>query len=164
MPRDPSPPSVAQTAVARTASAQGGLPPPTPVRCHADALHLLALAVSRPFEPETLCFVLDAHGVGGVVTVVSGTTTPESVLHVVEFMARAAQGVPRAVSLVAASVRPGGGVLPGDIDRWLEASDIAQQRGVTLLEWYVIGPGGFECPRDLLGEPERWPRSPCSPA
>jgi hypothetical protein len=75
-------------------------------------------------------------------------------------MAPAAQGVERALSLVVATVRPDAGVLPGDIDRWLEASAICEQFGVELVEWFVISPHGVECPRDLLGEPERWSFNP----
>jgi hypothetical protein len=131
------------------------------VRCGTEALHLLSLAVARPLRHETLCFVLDHQGIGGVVIVVSGTHAPDSVLHVVEFMATAAEGSPRAASLVVASVRPSGGVLPGDVDRWLEASELTDLRGIRLVEWYVVGPGGIECPRDLLGEPERWPQPAC---
>ena len=44
----------------------------------------------------------------------------------------------------------------GDVDRWLEISDLAEDHGVDLLEWYVIGPDGASCPRDRLGEPPRW--------
>ena len=69
----------------------------------------------------------------------------------------AAATKPRARSIVLASVRPDSGMLPGDVDRWLEASAIVDQHGLVLLEWFVIGPMGPECPRDLLGEPERWP-------
>jgi hypothetical protein len=133
-------------------------PIPMPVRCAADALSLLSRAMSDPLQAETLAFLLDHRGVGGVVIVVEGTLTPDSVLDVVEVMAQTAERVPHLTSLVVASVRPGSGVLPGDIDRWLEASSIATLHGIELLEWYVMAPHGPECPRDLLGEPERWPR------
>lgn len=129
---------------------------PAPVRCGTDALRVILLAAAQPMEAETLAFVLDAHGRGGVITVVSGTTEPDSVLAVVECLARAAAGVPSAAGLVLATVRPHGGVLPGDIDRWLEASALAEAHGVRLVEWYVINRSGAQSPRDLLGEPERW--------
>lgn len=132
------------------------LPPPAPVRCAADALRVLRLSVSQPPQPETLAFVLDQHGVGGVITLVSGTVQPDSVLAVAECIARAGEHVPRAAALVLATVRPGGGVLPGDVDRWLEASDLVQARGLVLLEWFVFADGYVCCPRDLFGEPERW--------
>jgi len=34
---------------------------------------------------------------------------------------------------------------------------LAETHGIELLEWFVVGPHGAECPRELLGEPERWP-------
>lgn len=140
------------------------LPRPSPVRCGADALRVLFLSASFPLESETIAFLLDAHGNGGVITIVSGTTQPDSVLAVAECLARAAQGVPHACSLVLATVRPTGCVLPGDIDRWLEASDLAAASGVQLIEWFIITSAGAQCPRDLLGEPERWARLSPEPA
>ncbi|MEI8238828.1 MAG: hypothetical protein WCI22_05365 [Actinomycetota bacterium] len=131
--------------------------PPAPIRCAADAISLLSMAVSDPLVCETLAFVLDVDGIGGVIVAVDHTTHPDDVLDVVEVMCRAAHQAPAATSLVVASTRPHGGVLPGDIDRWLEASDIADLHHLQLIEWYIIGPHGIECPRDLLGEPERWP-------
>lgn len=47
-------------------------------------------------------------------------------------------------------------MLPGDLDRWMEASTLAAAYGVSLLEWFIITESGAQCPRDLLGEPERW--------
>ncbi len=138
---------------------------PAPLRCGTDALRVLLLSLSHPLAPETLVVLLDQHGNGSVITVVSGTTEPDSVLAVAECLARAAEGLPQAQAMVLATVRPIGRVLPGDIDRWLEASAIAAEHGVHLIEWYVIGASGAQCPRDLLGEPERWARlAPAGPA
>ena len=131
-------------------------PPPLPVRCTADALRLLFLASTHPLQAETLAFVLDNQGHGGVITIVSGTVDTDSVLPVTECMSRAAERVGMANALVVASIRPGGCVLPGDIDRWMEASTLAAAYGVTLIEWFIITESGAQCPRDLLGEPERW--------
>jgi hypothetical protein len=108
------------------------------------------------------------------------------VIDVTERIAEAA-GLAGAASIVVASIRPslpidaltgtaaqppddgglghwqwGGplddGLVDADIDRWLEASDIAAENGVELLEWFVVGPSGVVCPRELLGEPARWAR------
>ncbi len=129
---------------------------PMPVRCAADALRLLFLAATHPLQPETLAFVLDGQGRGGVITIVSGTVDADSVLPVTECMSRAAERVERATALVVASVRPAGCVLPGDIDRWMEASTLAAAYGVVLIEWFIITEAGVQCPRELLGESERW--------
>lgn len=129
---------------------------PAPVHCGTDALRVLFLSASQPLEPETLVFLLDRHGNGSVITVVSGTVDPDAVLAVAECIARAAEGLPHAEAMVLATIRPTGCVLPGDIDRWLEASELAESHGVALIEWYIIGASGAQSPRDLLGEPERW--------
>ena len=49
------------------------------------------------------------------------------------------------------------GLAHADVNRWFEASDIAADHGVELLEWFVVGPGGVVCPREVFGEPPRWP-------
>jgi len=132
------------------------LPRPAPVRCATDALRIMLLSAAQPLQHETIAFLLDRHGNGGVITIVSGTVDANSVLAVAECLATAAEGVPQAAALVLGSVRPAGRVLPGDIDRWLEASAVAAAHEVELIEWFVIGAAGVQCPRDLLGEPERW--------
>jgi hypothetical protein len=122
----------------------------------ADALSLIALAMHDPMQSEVIAFLLDDAGRGGTIVVVTDAVSPDSVLSVVETLCLAAEADPALCRLVVASVRPCGATGPGDIDRWLEASDIADLHGVDLVEWYVIGPAGPECPRDLIGEPERW--------
>lgn len=132
------------------------LPRPAAVRCGTDALRVLFLSASQPLEPETLVFLLDREGNGSVITIVSGTIDPDAILSVAECIARAARGLPQAEAMVLATIRPAGCVLPGDIDRWLEASELIESYGVALIEWYIIGASGAQSPRDLLGEPERW--------
>jgi hypothetical protein len=129
---------------------------PAPVRSGTEALRVMLLATGRPLEAETLAFFLDDDGVGGVITVVSGTTDPDSVLSVTECLARAAEGSARARTLVLASVRPGGGPDAGDPQRWHRLDGIVADHGLRLLDWFVIGAHGVHCPRDLAGQPERW--------
>jgi hypothetical protein len=128
-----------------------------PIRTEADARALLSLAIARPPRHETLAFLLDDAGFGTTMVVVSGTERAEQVLDVVEHLAAAGATSGIFTSLVVASVRPGGGVQVGDIDRWFDASDVAAAQGIELVEWFVVGDQGFACPRDLLGEPARWP-------
>ena len=139
---------------------------PPPVRSAADALEVVALAMSRPPRPETIGFALDDDGRGDMVMIVDGTTRPEAVVDMVELLADAAVAG-HGSGLVVASVRPVppsgtdlAGIADADIDRWLDASDVAADRGIELLEWFVVGPGGITCPREMFGEPPRWPWSP----
>jgi hypothetical protein len=143
-----------------------GAPPagqrPMPIRTSSDALRLVELAISRPLRHETIAFMFDRNGFGGTVVVVAGTVQPDAVLDVADCMSVAGHSTPDLVSLVIATVRPGGAttnpmVALDDVDRWLEASAIADEYGIELVEWYVIGTAGHvECPRDILGEPPRW--------
>ena len=132
-------------------------PIPMPVRCNGDALLLLSMA-AKP-EPEVLAFLLDRQGLGGVVLAVGNARRPDRVLGVVDVVARAGEQVGGMASLVVASVRPKGAMLPGDAQRWLTASDMCRQHGLVLVEWYVLGRHGPQLPRELVGEPSRWPVS-----
>ena len=123
---------------------------------------MLAIAIQRPLRDETIVLVLDDHRRGVAVAVVSDTRRPDDVLEVVECLTRTATHGGRMGAIVVASVRPGLDDLDGhehrfhsDVDRWLEMSDISEQAGVELLEWFVIG-ADITCPRDRLGEPPRW--------
>ena len=128
---------------------------PAPIRSRADALRLISIAVTRPLQPEVICVPLDSAGQGASIYIVSDADDPDSVVRVVELLARAREGDP-ANRLLVVSVRPHHGLLVGDVDRWLDASNIAAEYGATVVEWFVVSPAGITTPRDLLGEPERW--------
>ena len=49
-----------------------------------------------------------------------------------------------------------GGADLDDVERWLELDGIVSDAGIELVEWFVVGIGGVACPRELVGEPERW--------
>jgi hypothetical protein len=128
------------------------------ISCPESALMTIALAIHRPLRPETISLLLDAERRGLGVGIVSGTRRPDDVLDVVEYFSRPSAHGGRMGAMVVASVRPGGrddAVQAGDIDRWLEMSDLAEQSGVELLEWFVVA-DEVSCPRDRLGEAPRW--------
>jgi hypothetical protein len=126
------------------------------------ALAVIDLAMRRPLADETIALVLDEDRRGNTIVVVDGTADPDALVEVVERMAASIAGTGLPGCLVVATVRPGGGPLPGDDQRWLEASDIADDLGVELIDWFVIAGdkpsviANTSCPRDLLGEIPRW--------
>ena len=132
-----------------------------PIRSSIDAIAVVSLAIHRPLEAETIAFLLDETSRSNVITVISGTTEPDAVLTVAECMAAAGARSRAMCGVVLASVRPTAppnmpATLPGDLDRWVEANEITESHGIELIEWFVVGPAGVDCPRALLGEPERW--------
>ena len=132
-----------------------------PVLCSLDAIAVVSMAIHRPLEAETIAFFLDHTSRSNTITVVSGTTEPDSVLTVAECMSVAGARIPTLCGVVLATVRPHAepgvpATLPGDFDRWIEAGEIAESNGIELIEWFIVGPSGVACPRELLGEPERW--------
>lgn len=131
-----------------------------PITSGAAALSVVTAAISLPMQPETLAIWLDHEWLGGLITVVSGAGDPDAAVEVCEFLAQAGSHHPLMRGLILASVRPHSGLAAGDIDRWLDASDIMERHGLELIEWFIVGSSGVECPRDLLGEPTRWPLKP----
>ena len=141
-----------------------------PIDNAADALAVIHLAMHQPLQSEVIAFLLDDDNRGGTIVSVTDVDDDDAVSRVVDLMChatarsrdRAADGdgdagdEPIGFGLVVATVRPDGGIVTGDTYRWLEASSIAADLGIELIEWFVIGPDGPACPRALLGEPERW--------
>ncbi|MET0144849.1 MAG: hypothetical protein ABW328_08710 [Ilumatobacteraceae bacterium] len=133
-----------------------------PVTSATAALAVVQLAMWMPPRFETIALLLDEDHRGRTVVVVAGTEEPDALIDVVERLADSMVGSGHDGALVVASIRPGGGLEPGDDDRWIEASDLADDAGVELLEWFVVTERPDRttawCPRDLLGEPPRWRR------
>lgn len=120
----------------------------------------ISMAVHRPLRHETIVALIDDARRGISLVAVSGTEHPDAVVEVVECLLDPARHGGRVAGLIVASVRPGehptgADGAPGDIDRWLEMSDLSEQAGIELLEWFVIA-DDVRCPRDQLGEPPRW--------
>ena len=132
------------------------------IDCAETALLTLAMAIQQPLRAETVSLLLDDQRRGIAVAVVSGTHHPDDVLEVVECFTRSAAHGGRLGAIIVASVRPDDAPrsddperAEADVDRWLEMSEIAEQAGVELIEWFVIA-SDVTCPRDRLGEPPRW--------
>ena len=116
----------------------------------------ISMAVHRPLRYETIVALLDDARCGLGVVVVNGTHDHDAVIEVVECLLDPGAHGGRVGALIVASVRPDQSDGDGDdIDRWLEMSELTEQAGCELLEWFVIG-SEVSCPRDLLGEPPRW--------
>jgi hypothetical protein len=126
-----------------------------PIRDEAAALSVVRLAMQHPASPETIAVMLDHERRGVSLVVVRGTHHPDDVVDVADRLSALAAGGDRIGGFVLASIRPGGGLDPGDADRWLEMSDGCEQLGLELVEWFVIA-ATVACPRDLLGERPRW--------
>lgn len=125
-----------------------------PIRSADDALAVLTLAA--PYGHDTIVMLLDAEHRGASILIVSDTDDPDAMFHVLERCLAVTRDRPQVAALVLASSRPTGEVEPDDIHRWLEASDQCEAGGLELIEWFVLGRSGPQCPRTLFGEPERW--------
>jgi hypothetical protein len=127
-----------------------------PISDPATALALFRATVAVPSRAETIVALLDDAHRGLALVSVDGTTEPDHVLEVVECVTAADLYGTGLGGLIVASVRPAGTIDDGDADRWFELCDLADDAGVDLLEWFVLG-RAVSCPRDLVGVPPRWP-------
>ena len=124
------------------------------------ALAMVTMMIDQPMRSETIAMLLDHEHRGISLLVVSGTVPFDSLFDVLDLVIQAAP--PEVGAIVVATVRP---PTPGvsdldefDVDRWLEASDMVEDAGLELLEWFVVG-AAVNRPRDLVPEPPRWETS-----
>lgn len=131
-----------------------------PILCPEAALAVIDLARSQPERAEHLCILLDSDRCGHAIVSVVDPPDDDSVLTVVDTIGSAcevvAAGVEAPASLIVATIRPERGLDAADASRWQLAEIAAAVHGAVLLEWFVIGPDGVECPRELAGRPARW--------
>jgi hypothetical protein len=125
-----------------------------PIRCADDALAVIALGV--PYGNDTIMVLLDAERRGSSVLVVNDTDDADALFRVIDACVDATREISAITAVIIASSRPDSDVEPGDVHRWLEASDQCRAGGLALVEWFVLGRSGPRCPRVLIGEPARW--------
>lgn len=128
-----------------------------PIDSEHAALSMLTFVMHEPARHETIVLLLDSDRRGFGVLVVSGTIPFDAIFDVLDVIVEL--DVDELGAVVVASVRPpaaqGGDLDEHDVDRWLEATAMLDERGLELLEWFVIG-RDVSCPRDVFGEPPRW--------
>ena len=122
-----------------------------PVLTPGDALAIITLA--RPFvaAAETIAFLLDdAYRGTGLITVVTDTTDPDSVVHIAEVMAEMGALSKASGRRPPTSSSPPSGrraaSRPTTSQRWCRASDVVESHGMTLLEWFVLGRSAWSAP------------------
>lgn len=132
-----------------------------PVTTDGVALATVLAAVHLPLRHETIVLLLDDARRGLAVVVVSDTASADAVVAIAERLFDPRAHGARVGAAIVASVRPADSGVEfdaddlADADRWLELDEIAEQCGVELVEWYVLG-RDVSRPRELLGAPPRW--------
>ncbi len=136
-----------------------------PIQDAATALRMIKLATTEPRRNETIVVLLDDARRGIGLYIVSGTDDNQSVLEVIDCISASATRYDEVDGVIIASVRTPSTVdthdlaapdcEDADIDRWFEMSHIAEQAGLELVEWFVVG-RSVTCPRDLIGAAPRW--------
>jgi hypothetical protein len=131
-----------------------------PILCPEAALAVIDIARSQPERAEHLCILLGDDRCGHAIVSVVDPPDDDSVLAVIDTIGSACDlagfGGEQPAALIVATIRPDHSTDPGDAARWQLAEIAAGVHGVLLLEWFVIGPDGVECPRELAGRPARW--------
>lgn len=125
------------------------------------ALGIIRHAAHRPARAETIVLTLDDARCGVHIVVIADTTSDDHVLEVAEYVFEAAAASDVITEVIVASIRPGrsdaAGATDPDLDarRWLELDQIAEELGVDLIEWFVIGET-TDTPRTRVDDPSRW--------
>lgn len=142
----------------------GSIPGPQHIDTASRAIDVFTATNVEPDRPSTMVMFLHADGSGGHLVSVTDTAEPDDVIGVVEALSQTR--LEFADSMVVASVRPpgrdydepllgDGPMLADDHRRWLEITDIAEHRGIELIDWFVFS-RTVACPRAVMGEPSRW--------
>ena len=126
-----------------------------PITTDATARSLVTALCRPPCRDAVMVVTLDARHCGLGILRVADNGDPRMLLGVAQYIARIRSS--RCAAVVLVSSRRHRSVWPGDVDVWLELSEMFDDGEIDLREWYVASrAGGIECPRDLFGEPPRW--------
>lgn len=126
-----------------------------PIDNRRSALALIFELINPEIRPETIIVLLDHQRRGLSIVVVSGANDAHTLLPTVEMIVEQAHRRDEVGGVLLASVRPGADADDHDRGRWVEATDLCEQVGLELVEWFVLGRRVI-CPRELCGEPPRW--------
>lgn len=131
-----------------------------PIDTERAALAVINLVLEPPLHDDTIVIALDRERRGRSLMVVHGTNGHDDLFGVLEMLVE--MDVEELDALIVATVRPPVVGVPDldplDVERWILASELVEESGLELVEWFVIG-AGVSCPRDLLPEPPRWAMS-----
>jgi hypothetical protein len=129
---------------------------PSLVLSEADALAVIDVARCRPDRPQLIGLALVDRR-GHTIVVCDDADHPDAVLHGTEYLCHYLHtALGRPGELIVATVRPGGGPLGDDLDRWDHADAIADDFGCELLEWFVMAGAETWRPREGAADPPRW--------
>lgn len=130
-----------------------------PVCTFQEALAIVSLAARHPLSADTVVLQLDRRMRGVALTrLTSGSTTPthdpgrDLARSVVE---HCAANHDTAHAFVV-SFRPWSPITAADASTYTHLSSSLASAGFHLLDWTVVGRGGFWCPRVLVDAPNPW--------
>lgn len=130
-----------------------------PIDTERAALAIINMVLEPPLRHDTVVITLDRERRGRSLVVLHGTRWHDDLFGVLELLV--GMDDEELDGLIVASVRPPVVGVPDldplDADRWILASELVEDSGLELVEWFVVG-AGVSCPRDQLGEPPRWSR------
>ena len=88
-----------------------------PIDSVEDVFALMSIAVARPPVAETLAILLDDDRRGLTIANAIGTVHPDAMFDVLEHCMMSPD-LEDFAAVILVTVRPGGSIEPGDIDRW----------------------------------------------
>lgn len=132
------------------------MPTRQPITTAEHALTHVELVLTDPLGLEHACMLLDAQYRPSTCIIMEGSSSPDDVRTLLEFITDLAAEMDLAHLMVVSS-RPGTGFRPDDINRWFALDHVATESGLSLLEWFVCDEQTRVAVSALAGEPTRWP-------
>ncbi|MEY3806202.1 MAG: hypothetical protein RIR69_1014 [Actinomycetota bacterium] len=128
-----------------------------PIHSLAEALGVTSLVMQRPRSASTIALVLDRQRRG--LHLNRFAPLSHTVFHDI---VSDASHLDTAHEVVLCSTRITSPMHPTDLDLWRCGQNVFNSAGLELIDWCVVGRGGYYCPRSLLNDPDSWPTSvPC---
>lgn len=125
-----------------------------PIDTFEEALGIVSLGARHPLANESIVLPLDRHNRGvGLIRVVA----PEERL--AHDIASVCVRTPLAAAAFVVTFRRTCPVGPRDAALFDQISAVLASNGHSLVDWVVVGRGGFYCPRVLTDAPDPWCRA-----
>ena len=121
----------------------------------AEALGVASLALEHPLRAHTCALITDQQRRG--LGLIRDRALNENTIH--DIVGQCSR-IPNAHSIVLVSVRTVSPIQYGDIDMLHQCAMEADNAGLQLLDWVIVGRGGLYCPRSITDMPDPWATSP----
>lgn len=124
-----------------------------------EALAIVSLAARHPIAADAILLQLDRHRRGVALSRLASAgveSTHGHQRHLARGVVELCAATPGTSLAFVVSFRPAAAVAPGDAEALCHLGASLASAGFDLLDWVVVGRGGFYCPRVLIDGADPW--------